>query len=64
VPCRWESTGTSSTRRSGSVSAHLALSLARGYGLRTNGKGRLRLELTTYVGFMPFTQIAEMIKLQ
>jgi peptide/nickel transport system substrate-binding protein len=35
-----------------------------GYRLRTDGKGRLRLELTTYVGFMPFTQIAEMIKLQ
>src|SRR2546425_12021428 len=29
-----------------------------GYRLRTDGKGRLRLELTTYVGFMPFTQIA------
>jgi len=30
-----------------------------GYRLRTDGKGRLRLELTTYLGFMPFTQIAE-----
>jgi ABC-type transport system substrate-binding protein len=35
-----------------------------GYRLRTDGKGRLRIELTTYLGFMPFTQIAEMIKLQ
>src|SRR5215470_3580851 len=33
-----------------------------GYRLRTDGKGRLRIEITTYVGFMPFTQIAEMIK--
>ena len=32
-----------------------------GYRLRTDGGGRLRLALTTYVGFLPFTQIAEMI---
>ena len=32
-----------------------------GYRLRTDGRGRLRLALTTYVGFLPFTQIAEMI---
>jgi peptide/nickel transport system substrate-binding protein len=32
-----------------------------GYRLRTDGGGRLRLSLTTYVGFLPFTQIAEMI---
>ena len=37
---------------------------AEGYRLRTDGKGRLRIELTTYLGFMPFTQIAEMIKAQ
>ena len=35
-----------------------------GYRLRTDGKGRLRIEVTTYLGFMPFTQIAEMIKVQ
>jgi len=35
-----------------------------GYRLRTDGKGRLRLEITTYVGLMLFTQIAEMIKVQ
>ena len=32
-----------------------------GYRLRADGGGRLRLALTTYVGFLPFTQIAEMI---
>src|SRR4030095_7186873 len=37
---------------------------AEGYRLRTDGKGRLRIELTTYLGFMPFTQIAEMVKAQ
>jgi ABC-type transport system substrate-binding protein len=35
-----------------------------GYRLRTDGKGRLRIEITTYLGFMPFSQITEMIKLQ
>jgi hypothetical protein len=35
-----------------------------GYRLRTDGKGRLRIEITTYLGFMPFSQIAEMIRLQ
>src|SRR5262249_22336474 len=34
---------------------------SEGYRLRADGKGRLRLELTTYVGFLPFTRIAEMI---
>jgi len=34
---------------------------AEGYRLRADGKGRLRLELTTYVGFLPFTRVAEMI---
>src|SRR5499426_3326200 len=34
---------------------------AEGYRLRADGKGRLRLSLTTYVGFLPFTQIAEMM---
>ena len=29
-----------------------------GYRLRADGKGRLRLSLTTYLGFLPFTQIA------
>jgi peptide/nickel transport system substrate-binding protein len=38
---------------------------AEGYRLRTDGKGRLRLELMTQSGvFFPFTQIAEMIKEQ
>ena len=32
-----------------------------GYRLRADGGGRLRLALTTYLGFLPFTQIAEMI---
>jgi peptide/nickel transport system substrate-binding protein len=32
-----------------------------GYRLRSDGGGRLRLALTTYVGFLPFTRIAEMI---
>ena len=31
-----------------------------GYRLRADGGGRLRLSLTTYLGFLPFTQIAEM----
>jgi peptide/nickel transport system substrate-binding protein len=36
-----------------------------GYRLRTDGKGRLRIELMTLGGqFIPFTQIAEMIKQQ
>jgi len=34
---------------------------AEGYRLRADGGGRLRLELTTYIGFLPFTNIAEMI---
>jgi len=34
---------------------------SEGYRLRADGGGRLRLSLTTYVGFLPFTQIAEMI---
>jgi peptide/nickel transport system substrate-binding protein len=34
---------------------------SEGYRLRANGGGRLRLALTTYLGFLPFTQIAEMI---
>jgi peptide/nickel transport system substrate-binding protein len=42
-----------------------ALGLAKkdseGYRLRADGGGRLRLSLTTYLGFLPFTQIAEMI---
>jgi peptide/nickel transport system substrate-binding protein len=32
-----------------------------GYRLRTDGGGRLRLALTTYLGFLPFTKIAEMV---
>ena len=31
---------------------------AEGYRLRSDGGGRLRLELTTYIGFLPFTNIA------
>src|SRR5215510_3792643 len=34
---------------------------SEGYRLRADGGGRLRLSLTTYVGFLPFTQIAEMM---
>jgi peptide/nickel transport system substrate-binding protein len=34
---------------------------AEGYRLRADGGGRLRLALTTYLGFLPFTRIAEMI---
>src|SRR5262245_27035908 len=34
---------------------------AEGYRLRADGGGRLRLELTTYLGFLPFTRVAEMI---
>ncbi|PYM15523.1 MAG: twin-arginine translocation pathway signal [Candidatus Rokuibacteriota bacterium] len=37
---------------------------ADGYRLRTDGGGRLRLQLTTYVGFLPFTGIAEMLSEQ
>ena len=38
---------------------------AEGYRLRTDGKGRLRLEITTLGGqFLQFTQIAEMIREQ
>src|SRR5262245_65476032 len=39
----------------------LAKKDSEGYRLRADGKGRLRLALTTYVGFLPFTQIAEMM---
>jgi peptide/nickel transport system substrate-binding protein len=34
---------------------------SEGYRLRADGGGRLRLGLTTYLGFLPFTLIAEMI---
>jgi len=34
---------------------------AEGYRLRSDGGGRLRVTLTTYIGFLPFTHIAEMI---
>jgi peptide/nickel transport system substrate-binding protein len=37
---------------------------AEGYRLRPDGKGRLVLGFQTYVGFMSFTQMAEMIKEQ
>jgi peptide/nickel transport system substrate-binding protein len=43
----------------------LAKKDGEGYRLRTDGKGRLRLELLTAAGaFIPHTQIAEMIKEQ
>jgi len=43
----------------------LAKKDGEGYRLRTDGKGRLRLELQTSAGaFVPHTQIAEMIKEQ
>src|SRR5215813_4380787 len=32
-----------------------------GYRLRTDGGGRLQISLTTYLGFLPFTKIAEMV---
>jgi peptide/nickel transport system substrate-binding protein len=35
---------------------------AEGYRLRTDGKGRLKIEIQTYLGFLQFTQIMEMIK--
>ena len=34
---------------------------SEGYRLRADGGGRLRLSMTTYVGFLPFTGIAEMV---
>ncbi len=34
---------------------------SEGYRLRADGGGRLRLALTTYLGFLPFTHIAEML---
>ncbi len=34
---------------------------SEGYRLRADGGGRLRLALTTYIGFLPFTRVAEMI---
>jgi peptide/nickel transport system substrate-binding protein len=37
---------------------------AEGFRLRTDNGQRLRIELTTYVGFLPFVQIAEMIREQ
>jgi peptide/nickel transport system substrate-binding protein len=37
---------------------------AEGYRLRTDGKGRLRLEIQTFVGFFQFTQVCEMIREQ
>jgi ABC-type transport system substrate-binding protein len=37
---------------------------AEGYRLRTDGKGRLRIEVQTFVGFFPFTPVCEMIREQ
>jgi ABC-type transport system substrate-binding protein len=37
---------------------------AEGYRLRTDGQGRLRLEVITYLGFLQFTQILEMVREQ
>jgi peptide/nickel transport system substrate-binding protein len=37
---------------------------AEGYRLRTDGKGRLRVEIQTFVGFFQATQICEMIREQ
>ncbi len=39
----------------------LAKKDSEGYRLRGDGGGRLRLELTTYLGFLPFSRIAEMV---
>jgi peptide/nickel transport system substrate-binding protein len=33
-----------------------------GYRLRTDGQGRLRLGIDTYLGFVPFTAVCEMIR--
>jgi peptide/nickel transport system substrate-binding protein len=35
---------------------------AEGYRLRKDGQGRLRLEAITYLGFLQFTQILEMVR--
>jgi peptide/nickel transport system substrate-binding protein len=37
---------------------------SEGYRLRSDGKGRLRIEIQTFVGFFQFTQICEMIREQ
>ena len=37
---------------------------AEGYRLRTDGKGRLRIEVQTFVGFFQSTQVCEMIREQ
>jgi peptide/nickel transport system substrate-binding protein len=37
---------------------------AEGYRLRTDGKGRLRIEIQTFVGFFQATQLCEMIREQ
>jgi ABC-type transport system substrate-binding protein len=37
---------------------------AEGYRVRTDGKGRLRLEVQTFVGFFQSTQVCEMIREQ
>jgi peptide/nickel transport system substrate-binding protein len=37
---------------------------AEGYRLRTDGKGRLRIEVMTFVGFFQSTQVCEMIREQ
>ena len=56
---------TSSRPMRSSTSSGSTKKDAEGYRLRTDGKGRLRLELQTSAGaFVPHTQIAEMIKEQ
>ena len=37
---------------------------AEGFRLRTDGKGRLRIEVATYVGFLQATQMMEMVREQ
>ena len=37
---------------------------AEGYRLRTDGKGRLRIEVQTFVGFFQATQLCEMMREQ
>jgi peptide/nickel transport system substrate-binding protein len=37
---------------------------AEGFRLRTDGQGRLRLAVDTYLGFVPFTGVCEMIREQ
>jgi peptide/nickel transport system substrate-binding protein len=60
---RW---ATHDPPRANAMLDHLGLDKkdAEGYRLRTDGKGRLRVEIQTFVGFFQATQICEMIREQ